>query len=76
MSADIRKEVSKIIKANASSFEHNNIFRVSVAAAPLAAWVKANVSYSIVLEKIQPLQDELDDAVRSLKQVCCGFFLW
>ena len=32
--------------------------RASVAAAPLAAWVKANVTYSAVLEKISPLEQE------------------
>lgn len=29
-----------------------------MAAAPLAAWVTANVKYSKVLEKIRPLEDE------------------
>ena len=32
--------------------------RASTAAAPLAAWVKANVTYSAVLEKINPLEQE------------------
>ena len=32
--------------------------RASQAAGPLAAWVKANVQYSIVLEKIEPLETE------------------
>ena len=32
--------------------------RASVAAAPLAAWVKANVQFSEVLEKIEPLENE------------------
>ena len=32
--------------------------RASVAAAPLAAWVVANVKYSVVLEKIEPLENE------------------
>lgn len=35
-----------------------NAKRASAAAAPLAAWVKANVQYSHVLEKIQPLETE------------------
>uniref|UniRef100_A0A8C5PRQ6 Dynein cytoplasmic 2 heavy chain 1 n=1 Tax=Leptobrachium leishanense TaxID=445787 RepID=A0A8C5PRQ6_9ANUR len=35
-----------------------NAKRASAAAAPLASWVKANVQYSHVLEKIQPLEKE------------------
>lgn len=44
-----------------------------MAAAPLAAWVRANVKYSYVLERIQPLEAEqsklqknLDKAVKRL----------
>ena len=36
------------------------IQRVSVAAAPLAIWVKANLAYSMVLERVSPLEDELN----------------
>lgn len=32
--------------------------RASQAAGPLAIWVKANIQYSIVLEKIEPLETE------------------
>uniref|UniRef100_A0A8C8DIA2 Dynein cytoplasmic 2 heavy chain 1 n=1 Tax=Oryzias sinensis TaxID=183150 RepID=A0A8C8DIA2_9TELE len=35
-----------------------NAKRASAAAAPLAAWVKANVQYSFVLERIGPLEKE------------------
>ena len=35
-----------------------NAKRASTAAAPLAAWVKANVQYSHVLERIGPLEKE------------------
>jgi len=35
-----------------------NAKRASTAAAPLAAWVKANVKFSYVLEKIAPLEGE------------------
>lgn len=44
------------------------IYRVSVAAAPLAAWVKANMAYSKVLEKVAPLEAELSGLVASLQQ--------
>ena len=63
-----REAVKKLLQDKAASFEHANIFRVSVAAAPLAAWVKANVKYSIILEKIKPLEDDLQDLVDSLER--------
>ena len=43
------------LQAKASSFEKEVIMRASQAAAPLAMWVKANVRFSLVIEKIQPL---------------------
>uniref|UniRef100_A0A803SUA0 Dynein cytoplasmic 2 heavy chain 1 n=1 Tax=Anolis carolinensis TaxID=28377 RepID=A0A803SUA0_ANOCA len=48
-----------------------NAKRASVAAAPLAAWVKANVQYSYVLERIQPLETEqagLEDNLRKTEE--------
>jgi predicted nuclease with TOPRIM domain len=39
---------------------------VSVAAAPMAAWVKANVQFSVVLEKVKPLEDDLAGLQASL----------
>jgi len=62
----IREQVMKLLKLKASSFERATIERVSVAAAPFAAWVKANVRYSLVLDKIQPLEEDLDDAKQVL----------
>ena len=41
----IRKNVGKVLKKKSDSFEEKTIYRVSVAAAPLAAWVKANIKY-------------------------------
>lgn len=40
------------------SFDQKSAKRASVAAAPLAAWVNANVQYSKVLDKIRPLERE------------------
>lgn len=40
------------------SFDQKSAKRASVAAAPLAAWVEANVKYSKVLDKIRPLERE------------------
>ena len=39
-------------------FVSQNAKRASAAAAPLAAWVKANVQYAKVLERIEPLEKE------------------
>jgi hypothetical protein len=52
--------VSNHVRQKQSSFEKETITRVSVAAAPLAIWVKANIKYSIVLEKIEPLEGAVD----------------
>jgi len=38
-----------------------NAKRASLAAEPLAAWAKANVQYSYVLEKIEPLETEQNE---------------
>lgn len=62
-----RDAVQKLLQEKGASFEHQNIYRVSVAAAPLAAWVKANVKYSLVLEKIAPLERDLEELTESLE---------
>ncbi|KFM70533.1 Cytoplasmic dynein 2 heavy chain 1, partial [Stegodyphus mimosarum] len=58
ISPEIRESVEKLLKKNAESFDSKNAKRASAAAAPLASWVKANVIYSRVLEKIKPLEKE------------------
>uniref|UniRef100_A0A3Q3LA71 Dynein cytoplasmic 2 heavy chain 1 n=1 Tax=Labrus bergylta TaxID=56723 RepID=A0A3Q3LA71_9LABR len=45
-----------------------NAKRASAAAAPLAAWVKANVQYSHVLEKIEPLEREQAGLMENLRK--------
>ncbi|XP_075448514.1 cytoplasmic dynein 2 heavy chain 1 isoform X2 [Ascaphus truei] len=55
---EIRTSVEELLEKNRTSFEAKNAKRASAAAAPLAAWVKANVQYSHVLEKILPLKNE------------------
>ncbi|XP_053561557.1 cytoplasmic dynein 2 heavy chain 1 [Bombina bombina] len=55
---EIRSSVEELLERNNTSFDAKNAKRASAAAAPLAAWVKANVQYSHVLEKIQPLEKE------------------
>lgn len=66
LSDDVRKKVAKKMKAKAASFDAESIKRVSVAAAPMAAWVKANIKYSLVVERIEPLQRELEEEVAKL----------
>ena len=75
VTAKNREIVRKILKEKEELFEHKNILRVSVAAAPLAAWVKAQVKYSLVLEKIAPLEkilgqlsDSLDTSTRRVEE--------
>lgn len=63
---DIRKNVSKLLKTKAASFDDANIERVSAAAAPMAKWVKANIRYSLVLQKIEPLEMDLREATTQL----------
>jgi len=42
-------------------FIFQNARRASIAAEPLCSWVKANVQFSYVLEKIEPLEKEQND---------------
>ncbi|KAI8824969.1 dynein heavy chain and region D6 of dynein motor-domain-containing protein [Fimicolochytrium jonesii] len=62
----VRVSVGELLKEKRDSFEEATIKRVSVAAAPLAAWVKANLQYSAILEKIQPLETDLNRLTKSL----------
>ncbi|XP_073518216.1 cytoplasmic dynein 2 heavy chain 1 isoform X2 [Phyllobates terribilis] len=55
---EIRESVEELLEKNHTSFDAKNAKRASAAAAPLAAWVKANVQYSHVLERIEPLEKE------------------
>uniref|UniRef100_G1NQJ1 Cytoplasmic dynein 2 heavy chain 1 n=1 Tax=Meleagris gallopavo TaxID=9103 RepID=G1NQJ1_MELGA len=55
---EIRESVEELLSRNRTSFDPKNAKRASAAAAPLAAWVTANVQYSHVLERIQPLEKE------------------
>ncbi|XP_066245842.1 cytoplasmic dynein 2 heavy chain 1 [Euwallacea similis] len=53
-----RQAVEKLMLAKKDSFDQKFAKRASVAAAPLAAWVEANVKYSKVVDKIRPLEKE------------------
>ncbi|PIC50086.1 hypothetical protein B9Z55_000113 [Caenorhabditis nigoni] len=65
---EIHKKVTAIVKQKSASFEEANAKRASAAAAPLAAWVKANLEYSKILEKISPLENEKNKLIKNLKK--------
>jgi len=66
---EVRQDVEKLLKEKANSFDHATIYRVSVAAAPLAKWVHACVRYSAVLVKVSPMERKLESATENLKEV-------
>ncbi|XP_030763708.1 cytoplasmic dynein 2 heavy chain 1 [Sitophilus oryzae] len=61
-----RQAVEKLMANKKESFDAKTAKRASVAAAPLAAWVGANVKYSKVLDKIRPLEREQDKLKKNL----------
>ncbi|CAF1013145.1 unnamed protein product, partial [Didymodactylos carnosus] len=63
---DNRDSVEQLLRKKADSFTPENAAKASQVAAPLAAWVSANVKYSKVLEKIRPLEDEQDKLKKNL----------
>ena len=64
-----REGVEKLLKKNADSFDEQTAKRASAAAAPLSQWVKANVQYAKILEKILPLEHEQNKLKQSLEKV-------
>jgi len=68
ITAEIRQDLEKLLKEKANSFDHATIYRVSVAAAPLAKWVVASVKYSSVLVKVAPMEQKLEAATRTLEK--------
>ena len=64
----IRKKVEKLMDSAPNSFEQSMIIKVSTATAPLASWVQANVKYSEVLLKIEPLTNELNGLTNKLQK--------
>ena len=55
---ETRDAVAEILEKKKASFDPAKAKRASHAALPLANWVGASVKYSIVLEKVQPLEQE------------------
>lgn len=60
--------VEKLLSSKADSFEQKNAKRASAAAAPLAAWVIANVKYSKVVQSIKPLEREQNMLKKNLEE--------
>uniref|UniRef100_A0A182W9J8 Cytoplasmic dynein 2 heavy chain 1 n=1 Tax=Anopheles minimus TaxID=112268 RepID=A0A182W9J8_9DIPT len=58
--------VEKLLQAKAESYEQRNAKRASAAAAPLAAWVIANVKYAKVMQSIKPLEREQNQLKENL----------
>jgi len=68
ISESVRNDVEKLLHEKSNSFDHATIYRVSVAAAPLAKWVVACVRYSAVLVKVSPMEQQLEAAGVNLQQ--------
>lgn len=67
-----------LLSERRDSFSAKTAKRASQAAAPLAAWVTANVKFSYVLEKIRPLEREQANLHRSDKYLnvsCVKFWI-
>jgi dynein heavy chain 2 len=58
----------EIVDEHSESFRKEAAERASSAVAPLAVWVKANIMFARVLQKVRPLQDQLDEATAVLKR--------
>ncbi|KFD50374.1 hypothetical protein M513_08756 [Trichuris suis] len=61
------EKVSELVKRKLNSFEPSNAKRASAAAAPLAAWVMANMKYAEILNKIAPLEQKKQKLQKSIK---------
>lgn len=55
---DNREAVEQLLKKKPESFNLENAAKASQVAGPLASWVSANLKYSRVLERIQPLEEK------------------
>lgn len=68
ITAENCQAVEKLLKNKSESFEQKNARRASVAAAPLAAWVVANVKYAKVVQSIKPLEREQNSLEKDLEK--------
>lgn len=58
--------IEKLLETKSDSFDERVAKRASVAAAPLVAWVKANVQFAKVSQSIRPLEREQDELQKNL----------
>lgn len=68
ISPEMSAKVEDLLSKRPASFDEKVAKRASAAAAPLANWVMANLSFARVLQKIKPLEDEqnaLESGLRS-----------
>jgi len=68
INSEIRDSVKSLIESKPNSFKPEAIRKASVAAAPLAQWVTANIEYASVLDSVGPMQAELDKLEKNLKK--------
>uniref|UniRef100_A0AC35UGI5 Dynein heavy chain n=1 Tax=Rhabditophanes sp. KR3021 TaxID=114890 RepID=A0AC35UGI5_9BILA len=61
-------KVNALMKAKPNSFDEKSAKRASVAAAPLAEWVKANLQFAEILQKIEPLEKEKATLLKNLSK--------
>lgn len=60
--------IQKLMQTKADSFDEKIAKRASVAAAPLAAWVIANVQFARVSQSIRPLEREQEELQKNLQK--------
>ncbi|KAL7746090.1 hypothetical protein RI367_008587 [Sorochytrium milnesiophthora] len=64
---ETRGKVEALMRQKPDSFEEASVKRSSVAAAPLATWVRANVQFSTVFERVKPLEKNLAKITQTLE---------
>lgn len=62
-----REKVEILLRNKMSSFEEIQAKRASIAAVPLANWVKANLAFAKIIHKIRPLEEEQNRLEAGLK---------
>lgn len=67
ITSEMSHDVENLIKEKQASFEEKTIRHISMAAYPLAIWVKATLKYSQILRKIKPLEDDLAKTTKKLE---------
>ncbi|KRY49657.1 Cytoplasmic dynein 2 heavy chain 1 [Trichinella britovi] len=71
--------VKELVARKSASFDPKTAKRASIAAAPLASWVTANLKYAEILAKIKPLEQQkyklqknLTRVERQMEKICVG----